>query len=153
MAYRSGVAGLFWSRAKFENYFASQTEPFKITYFKIIIFAKQKKIVLLMPFEKKYVQFLTKFVLTENMCCFSTWQKRFKGRKNKLLQAGDSQNFLGKFVRFFVTLRCFYRIVIQLENRYFMIFTVVNINIMIFASKSSFCNFKVLLQNSYWIRK
>jgi len=35
---------------------------------------------------------------------------------------GNSQNFLSKFVRFLVTLRCFYRV----ENRYFMIYTVVN---------------------------
>jgi len=28
-------------------------------------------------------------------------------------QGGNSQNFLSKFVRFFVTLRCFYRVVIN----------------------------------------
>jgi hypothetical protein len=28
-------------------------------------------------------------------------------------QGGNLQNFLGKFVRFFVTLRCFYRVVIH----------------------------------------
>jgi len=28
-------------------------------------------------------------------------------------QDGNSQNFLGKFVRFFVTLRCFYGVVIH----------------------------------------
>jgi len=32
-----------------------------------------------MSFEKKYVQFLTKFVLVEDMCCFSTWQKKVQG--------------------------------------------------------------------------
>ncbi len=33
----------------------------------------------------------------------------FKFRLTK--QGGNSQNFLGKFVRFFVNLRCFYRVV------------------------------------------
>jgi len=32
-------------------------------------------------------------------------------------QGGDSQNFLGKFIRFFEALKCFYEVVI----RYFMI--------------------------------
>jgi len=28
---------------------------------------------------------------------------------------GDSQNFYGKFVRFFLTLRCFYRVVMHIK--------------------------------------
>jgi hypothetical protein len=31
------------------------------------------------------------------------------------LLGGNSQNFLGKFVRFFVTFKCFYRVVINRE--------------------------------------
>jgi len=40
-------------------------------------------------------------------------------------QGGNSQNFLRKFVRFFLTLKCFY----GKENRYFMIYTVVSITL------------------------
>jgi hypothetical protein len=32
-----------------------------------------------MPFEKKYVQFLTKFVLVEDMRCISTKHKKVQG--------------------------------------------------------------------------
>ncbi len=42
---------------------------------------------------------------------------------NSKTQSGNLQNFLGKFVRLFVTLRCFYGVVIILiENRQIMIF-------------------------------
>jgi len=34
-------------------------------------------------------------------------------RFNCKTQGGNSQNFLRKFVRFFLTLRCFYRVVIH----------------------------------------
>jgi len=42
-------------------------------------------------------------------------------------QGGDSQNFFRKFVIFFLTLRCFYEV--EIENRYFIIYTVVNITL------------------------
>jgi len=42
------------------------------------------------------------------------------------VQGGNLQNFLGKFIRFFVTLKCFK---LFIENRYFMIYTVVNITL------------------------
>ncbi len=45
-------------------------------------------------------------------------------------QGGNSQNFLGKFVRFFITLRCFFMQLLFIENRYFMIYTVVNLKIL-----------------------
>ncbi len=38
---------------------------------------------------------------------------RDKGQESSYLDQGDSQNFLRKFVRFFVTLRCFYRVAIH----------------------------------------
>ncbi len=38
-------------------------------------------------------------------------------------QGGYLQNFLSKFARFFVTLRCFYKQVF-IENRYLMIYTI-----------------------------
>jgi len=36
-------------------------------------------------------------------------------------QGGNSQNFLHKFVRFFLTLKCFYGVVIHRKKVYFMI--------------------------------
>jgi len=41
---------------------------------------------------------------------------------------GNSQNFLRKFVRFFLTLKCLYGVVIH-KNMYFIIYTVVNITL------------------------
>jgi len=32
-----------------------------------------------------------------------------------VIQGGNSQNFLGKFVKFFLTLRCFYGVVIHIK--------------------------------------
>ncbi len=41
---------------------------------------------------------------------------------------GNSQNVLHKFVRFFVTLRCFYTVVIH-RNRYYMLYAVIDITL------------------------
>ncbi len=50
------------------------------------------------------------------------WNNRFRFRISNLLyyirfknseQGQNSQNFLGRFIRFFITLRCFYRVVIH----------------------------------------
>ena len=42
-SYKTGVARLFWSRAKFENYFWLRAALFKTTDMKVTISAKQKK--------------------------------------------------------------------------------------------------------------
>ncbi len=63
-SYRAGVARLFWSRAKFEDYFSSWTALFEITDFNVTISAKQKKIAFIDQ-------------ISHNI-------KRAKGRKNKL---------------------------------------------------------------------
>jgi hypothetical protein len=44
VSYITGVARLFSSRAKFENYLSSWAALFEITDFKVTISAKQKKI-------------------------------------------------------------------------------------------------------------
>ncbi len=43
-------------------------------------------------------------------------------------EGGNSQNFLRKFLRFFVTLRCFNKVVNHIK-RYLMIYSVVNITL------------------------
>jgi len=66
---------------------------------------------------------------------FGHFQIRFNCGKQWNL-GGNSQNFLGKLIRLFVTLRCFYGIQVVMDryrdryrNRYFMIYTVVNITL------------------------
>jgi len=51
--------------------------------------------------------------LNFNSMSYSKWRSKSRQRQKGVKQGGNSQNFLGKFVRFFVTLRCFYRVVIH----------------------------------------
>jgi hypothetical protein len=45
----------------------------------------------------------------------NTYKKTFRTDNKNIFLGGNSQNILGKFVRFFVTLRCFYGVVIHRE--------------------------------------
>jgi len=72
----SGVARLFCSWAKFENYFSNGAAVFKITY---NFFKPQTNLIFLMLIEKKYVQFLYKIVLTDLNCLLFKVTKKVQG--------------------------------------------------------------------------
>jgi len=44
-------------------------------------------------------------------------------RNQHMSQGGNSQNFLGKFVRFFVTFRCFHGVVIQSKEELYYLYS------------------------------
>jgi len=71
-SYKTGVARLFCSRAKFENYFSIGATVFKITY----NFCEALNIDL---FEKKYVHFLYKIVLIAIAFKLFAFQSNKKG--------------------------------------------------------------------------
>jgi len=72
---KTGVARLFWSRAKFENYFSLRAALFKIGGAEIFFGS----------FWCSYWQLLTKFLVVEDLyVAFSHNRKRSKGLKNKL---------------------------------------------------------------------
>ncbi len=76
------MTSLFWSRAKFENYFSSRAALLEKSYNKVVISAKQKKIwSFLFSFQ---LQLLTKFLIIDDLyVAFSHSRKSLKGHKNK----------------------------------------------------------------------
>ncbi len=72
-SYKTGVARLFWSRAKFENYFSLWAAQFKISDDKVTIFATQN-------FFLVFFMLLTKFLVVEDLYfAFSQIRKSSKG--------------------------------------------------------------------------
>jgi len=65
--YSKGVARLFWSWAKFENYFSLWAALFKISDDKITILWSRKRN---WSFWCFYWQLFTKFLVVEDLCCF-----------------------------------------------------------------------------------
>ncbi len=53
------------------------------------------------------------------------------------LQSGDTQNFLGKFIRFFVTLRCFYGVAIHGKLVHYDLYSSQHHPLILSASKST----------------
>jgi len=72
-SYKTGVAGLFWSRAEFQNYFSLWAAQFKISDDKVTMSAKQKFILV-------FFMLFTKFLVVEDLYfAFSQIRKRSKG--------------------------------------------------------------------------
>ncbi len=73
-------------------------------------------------------------IICEVLCLYlhSNFQAYYE-----LSLGGNSQNFFGKFVRFFITLKCFYRVFIHRKQVLYYLYSCKHHPLMIFASKST----------------